>query len=43
MGDGNTAEWDDAILDVNWVTLCLIKLIWYTPSIEVIPTLKRYV
>ena len=43
VGDGNTAEWDDAILDVNWVTLCLIKLIWYTPSIEVIPTLKRYV
>ena len=43
VGDGDTAEWDETVFDINWVTLRLIKSIWYTPSIEVIPTLKRYV
>lgn len=41
IADGDTTEWEMAVVDVNWVTVRLIKSIWYTPSIEVIPTLKR--
>lgn len=43
IGDGDTAEWEAALRDVHWVMRRLCELTYYTPAVEVIPTLKRYV
>ena len=43
ISTGDTTKWDLAVIDINWVTHRLIDSIWYRPSIEDIPTLKRWV
>lgn len=43
IGDGDTGEWDAALQDVHWVARRLCEMTYYTPALEDIPTLKRYV
>jgi hypothetical protein len=43
VGDGDTTDWEAAVMDVGWVTRRLCESTYYNATAEVIPTLKRYV
>jgi hypothetical protein len=43
VGEGDTTDWEMAVVDVEWVTRRLCESTYYNATAEVIPTLKRYV
>ena len=42
VGDGDMNAWNAAVLDVCWVTRRLCEMMYYSPTVKIIPTLKRY-
>jgi len=41
VGDGDMNAWNAAVLDVCWVTRRLCEMMYYSPTVKIIPTLKR--